>query len=124
MDGVQNFAEGEGSDPGTAEPDERTAEVQRLQEEVRMLQEAVGKIGVEVQWVAQGGESRAQSLQVAMEDVWGEVRGLQKSAQELAEIAEGLRSTIEGSELSEGATVLVHGLVSRGRSEFSDGAAG
>ena len=49
-----------------------------------------------------------------MEDVWGEVRGLQKSAQELAEIAEGLRSTIEGSELSEGATVLVHGLVSRG----------
>ena len=55
MGRVQNFAEGEGSDTGTAEPDERTAEIQRPQEEVRMLQEAAGNIGVEVQWVAQGG---------------------------------------------------------------------
>ena len=54
-DAMQNVAEGEGSDTGTAEPDERTAEIQRLQEVVRMLQEAVGNIGLEVQWVAQGG---------------------------------------------------------------------
>ena len=73
VDAVQNVAEGKGSDTGTAESDERTAEIQRLQGEVRMLQEAVGNVGVEVQWVAQGGESRAQSLQRAMEDVWGEV---------------------------------------------------
>ena len=62
--GMQNVTEGEGSDTGMAEPDERTAEIQRLQEEVWMLQEAVGNIGVEVQWVAQGGESRAQNLQM------------------------------------------------------------
>ena len=32
----------------------------------------------------------------------------------MTKIAEGLRSTVEGSELKEGATVLVHGLVNRG----------
>ena len=54
--GVQNVAEQEGSDTGTAEPDERTAEIQRLQEEVRMLQEAADNVGAEIQWVTQGGE--------------------------------------------------------------------
>ena len=49
-----------------------------------------------------------------MEGVWGEVRGPQKSAKELTEITEGLQSTVEGSELRVGATVLMHGLVSRG----------
>ena len=44
----------------------------------------------------------------------GQPRGLQKSAQGLTGIVDDLRSTVEGSELSDGATVLVHGLVSRG----------
>ena len=80
--GVQNVAEGDGSDMGTVEPDEMTAELRTLQEEVRMLQEAVGNIGVEVQWVAQGGESKAQNLQGEMEGVWtrsGGFRSLQRS---------------------------------------------
>ena len=58
MCGAQNVAEGEGSDTGTVEPNERTAELQRLQGEVRMLQEAASNIGMEVQWVAQGGSPR------------------------------------------------------------------
>ena len=63
---------------------------------------------------AQGGESKIQNLHGEVEGVWDEVRGLQKSTRELTEITDGLRCTVEGSELRGGATVLLHGLVSRG----------
>jgi hypothetical protein len=111
---VQSVAEGQDSDTGTADLDEMTAAVQGLQEEMRVLQETVGNIGAEVQWVAQGGESKIQSPHGEVEGVWDEVRGLQKSTRELTEITDGLRCTVEGSELQGGATVLLHGLVSRG----------
>ena len=71
-----------------------------------MLQEAVGNIKAEVQWVAQGGESKAPCLQVELErglqGLWGEVTELQRSAKELTGITEDLRGTKEGSELRPG----------------------
>ena len=68
--GRQNAAEREDSDMGTADLDEMTATVKRLQEEVWVVQETVGNIRAEVQWVAEGGESKAQNLH-------GEVEGMQ-----------------------------------------------
>ena len=120
--GMQNVAaEGEDSDTGTADLDEMTAAMQGFQEEMRVLQETVDNIGAEVQWVAQGGESKAQNLQGEVEGVWDKIAELQRTAEELQGITGDLRGTVEGSELQMGATVVLHDLVKRADLNFQLG---
>jgi len=122
MGGMQNVAaEGEDSDTGTADLDEMTAAMQGFQEEMRVLQETVDNIGAEVQWVAQGGESKAQNLQGEVEGVWDKIAELQRTAEELQGITGDLRGTVEGSELQMGATVVLHDLVKRADLNFQLG---
>ena len=88
---------------------------------IAVLQETVGNIGAEVQWVAQGGESKAQNLHGEVEGIWGKIAELQRTAEELQEITGGLRGTVEGSELQTGATVVLHDLVRRADLNFQLG---
>ena len=114
---VQSAAEGQDSDTETVDLNKMKVVMHMLQEEVRVLQEAAGNIRAEVQWVAQGRELKVHILQSEVECLsndLGVFRGLQKLAQELAGIVSSLQIMVEGSELSEGAAVLVHGLVSQG----------
>ena len=48
--------------------------VQRLQGEVQELQGIMNNFKAEIQWTAQGGDSKAQQLQMEVEGLWGEVR--------------------------------------------------
>jgi hypothetical protein len=122
---VQSVAEGQDSDTGTADLDEMTAAVQGLQEEMRVLQETVGNSGAEVQWVAQGAESKIQNLHGEVEGVWDEVRGLQKSTRELTEITDGLRCTVHGGiGVARGSCGAAAWLGKSGGFKFSDGAVG
>ena len=77
---MQSAAERQDSDTETADLDEMKAAMQMLQEEVRGLQEAAGNIGAEVQWVAQGGESKVQRLQELVESLSDELEMLRGSA--------------------------------------------
>ena len=101
VDAVQSAAEEQDSDTEMVDLDETMAVMQMLQEEVRVLQEDVGNIRAEVQWVAQGRESKAQVLQREVECLSDELKVLQGSAVEgqvLSKVAADVRVMMEGLE--------------------------
>ena len=82
VDVVQSVAERQDSDTEKAGLNKMKVAMQMLQEEVRGLQETAGNIRAEVQWVAQGGESKLQHLQELVESLPDELKVLQGSAVE------------------------------------------